>query len=103
MLRNLITLHPTEAPAASAAAASGKPLKIGLITDQSKALQLYGQQEINGFKLGLQYATEGTNTVAGRPIELIVKDDEGNADKARPLRGAQSSRATAASSSPTTC
>ncbi len=33
----------------------------------------------------MQYATEGTNTVAGRPIELIVKDDEGNADKARQL------------------
>ena len=69
----------------AAAAATGKPLKIGLITDQSKALQLYGQQEINGFKLGLQYATNGTMTVAGRPIELITKDDEGNADKARQL------------------
>lgn len=84
----------SDAPAASAAAstepstaaaATGAPLKIGLITDQSKALSLYGQQEINGFKLGLQYATEGTMTVAGRPIELIIKDDEGTADKARQL------------------
>ncbi|HEX6289327.1 MAG TPA: substrate-binding domain-containing protein [Herpetosiphonaceae bacterium] len=74
-------------PSASPAGAtdSGKPLKIGVITDQSKALSLYGQQEINGLKLGLQYATDGTMTVAGRPIELVIKDDENNADKARQL------------------
>ena len=89
------------APAASAAASpaatsdasaspagatnAGKPIKIGVVTDQSKALSLYGTQEINGLKLGLQYATDGTMQVAGRPIELVIKDDENNADKARQL------------------
>ncbi|HYF62562.1 MAG TPA: substrate-binding domain-containing protein [Herpetosiphonaceae bacterium] len=73
---------PTEA---TGGAAAGKPLKIGLITDQSKALSLYGQQEINGFMLGLEYATNGTMSVAGRPIEVVVKDDENTPDRARQL------------------
>jgi branched-chain amino acid transport system substrate-binding protein len=77
--------NPTSAPTEAAGGASGKPLKIGLITDQSKALSLYGQQEINGFMLGLDYATNGTMTVAGRPIEVIVKDDENTPDRARQL------------------
>ena len=72
------------APAASTAA-GGTTLKIGLVTDRSKALQLYGQQEVNGFQLGLQYATGGTMEVAGRKLEVIVKDDENTADKARQL------------------
>lgn len=76
----------TEAsPASAAGTSSAKPLKIGLITDQSKALMLYGQQEINGFLLGLQYATNGTMEVAGRKLEVITRDDENNADRARQL------------------
>ncbi|HEY0735180.1 MAG TPA: substrate-binding domain-containing protein [Herpetosiphonaceae bacterium] len=79
-----------EASAEASASPAGStdtaaPIKIGVITDQSKALQLYGQQEINGLKLGLQYATDGKMEVAGRPIELIIKDDENTADKARQL------------------
>ncbi len=75
-------------PAATAATgveSSGQPLKIGLITDQSKALMLYGQQQINGFMLGLEYATDGTMEVAGRKLEVITRDDENNADRARQL------------------
>ncbi len=77
--------QPTDAPATDAPAADAKPLKIGLITDQSKALSIYGTQEINGFKLGLEYATNGTMEVAGRPIEVLVRDDENNPDRARQL------------------
>ncbi len=77
--------QPTTAPTSDSAAATGKPIKIGLITDQSKALSLYGTQEINGFMLGLEYATNGTMQVAGRPIEVIVKDDENNPERARQL------------------
>lgn len=73
------------ATTATGAESSGQPLKIGLITDQSKALMLYGQQEINGFMLGLEYATDGTMEVAGRKLEVITRDDENNADRARQL------------------
>ena len=78
---------PTEAPAAAVteAPAAGEPLKIGLITDQSKALSIYGTQEINGFQLGLEYATNGTMQVAGRPIEVLIRDDENNPDRARQM------------------
>jgi branched-chain amino acid transport system substrate-binding protein len=75
----------SDASASPAGANAGNPIKIGVVTDQSKALSLYGKQEINGLKLGLQYATDGTMQVAGRPIELVIKDDENNADKARQL------------------
>lgn len=84
------TTAPTTATApvtgtTAPAGGSGETLKIGLVTDQSKALSLYGQQEINGFMLGLEYATKGTMMVAGRPIEVIIKDDENNAERARQL------------------
>ncbi|WP_343409420.1 substrate-binding domain-containing protein [Candidatus Amarolinea dominans] len=41
---------------------------------------LYGTQQVNGFQLGLEYATKGTMTVAGRPIEVIIKDTGGKAE-----------------------
>ena len=58
----------------SASAQGGEPLKIGLLTDLTGALQLYGVELQNGFTLGLEYATDGTMEVAGRPIEVIVRD-----------------------------
>lgn len=53
-----------------------QPIKIGLLTSQSGALQAYGSQHLNGFKLGMQYATNGTNQVAGKNIQLIIEDTE---------------------------
>ncbi|THB65939.1 MAG: ABC transporter permease, partial [Spirochaetaceae bacterium] len=38
------------------------------------ALMDYGQQMQRGFELGLEYATNGTMAVAGRPIEVIWED-----------------------------
>ncbi len=60
----------------------GETLKIGLLTDQSGVLQLYGVEQENGFRLGLEYATDGTMEVAGRPIEVVVRDNAGDADVA---------------------
>ncbi|MCL4488770.1 MAG: substrate-binding domain-containing protein [Chloroflexi bacterium] len=68
--------QPTAAPAAS----SGQPLKIGLLTDDTGALAIYGPMLENGFALGLDYATGGTNTVAGRPIQVITKDTASKVD-----------------------
>ena len=53
----------------------GEPLKIGVMSDLSGFLALFGQEIVNGLELGLDYATDGTMTVAGRPIELIIRDD----------------------------
>ena len=75
---------PTEAPAEEAVAATeapaeapaeAEPLVVGLMTDKSGALAIYGPSQTNGFYLGLEYATGGTMEVAGRPIQVIEKDN----------------------------
>lgn len=69
------------------AAAQDEPIRIGLLQDLSGWLAVYGVESVNGFELGLLYAagidpTEYDSidaaladvTVAGRPVEIIVKD-----------------------------
>ena len=76
-------------------AQDSEPLKIGLLTDQSGPLTIYGIEQENGFLLGLLYAagidpTEYDSieaaladvTIAGRPVEVIVRDNASNADTA---------------------
>jgi branched-chain amino acid transport system substrate-binding protein len=52
------------------------PIKIALITDESGALELYGLEQEYGLRLGLDYATEGTMEIAGRPVEIVLRDYE---------------------------
>ncbi len=69
------------------ASAQEEPIRIGLIVDKSGWQALYGFETENGFKLGLLYAAGidpaeydsvdaalADVTVAGRPVEVIVKD-----------------------------
>lgn len=76
-----------------ATAQDATPLKIGLLTDQSGALAVYGIELEMGFKLGLLYAAgidpaeyESLDaaladlTIAGRPVEIVVRDNASNAD-----------------------
>ncbi|HNB45706.1 MAG TPA: substrate-binding domain-containing protein [Burkholderiaceae bacterium] len=73
---------------AAAALAAGLPLsaqaagevKIALIASKTGPLEAYAKQTIVGFNLGLQYATGGTMTVAGKKITVIEKDDQGKPD-----------------------
>jgi branched-chain amino acid transport system substrate-binding protein len=62
---------------------SGKkdPIKIGVVTSKSGALEAYGNQEINGLKLGIEYATNGSNEINGRKIEILIEDDAGKPDE----------------------
>ena len=55
--------------------AAGDPIKIGLIIPLTGIFQLHGPIDEQTFRLGLEYATQGTNTVLGRPIQVIVEDD----------------------------
>jgi branched-chain amino acid transport system substrate-binding protein len=66
------------------AAAQG-PVTIGLLTDDSGPLAIYGPMLERGFALGLQYATNGTNKVAGRDIKVVTKDTASSADTATNL------------------
>ena len=42
-------------------------------------LGAYGAEEIQGFKLGLQYATKGTGKVNGKTLDITYVDDKGDA------------------------
>jgi branched-chain amino acid transport system substrate-binding protein len=53
----------------------GEELVVGLMTDKSGALAIYGPSQTNGFYLGLEYATDGMMEVAGRPITVIERDN----------------------------
>lgn len=64
-----------------------EPVKIGVVTSQSGPLESYGTQELRGLKLGIAYATNGTNEVLGRKIDLLVEDDAGD-----PGKGVQAAR-----------
>ncbi|MCB9459065.1 MAG: substrate-binding domain-containing protein [Anaerolineaceae bacterium] len=83
-------------------AQDGEPLVIGLLTDESGVLTIYGYELEYGFKLGLLYAA-GINPddydsiddaladveVAGRPVEIVIRDNGSDpavaADQAREL------------------
>jgi len=56
------------------------PIKIGVVTSVTGPLAGYADQEIKGLKLGIEYATGGTNEVLGRPIEVLIEDDTGSPD-----------------------
>ncbi|MFF0469181.1 substrate-binding domain-containing protein [Micromonospora zamorensis] len=58
------------------------PVKVGLVYSQSGALASYGKQYIEGFKAGLDFATQGTGKVGDRKIELTEVDDAGDPAKA---------------------
>ena len=71
-------LSATYAPLVSA---QGKgEVRIALIASKTGPLEAYAKQTIVGFNMGLEYATGGTMTVAGRKLVVIEKDDQGKPD-----------------------
>lgn len=53
-----------------------EPIKIGIVQGLSGPLEIYGKAEVTGFKMGLEWATKGTNKILGRNVELIIEDDQ---------------------------
>ncbi|KPB04886.1 substrate-binding domain-containing protein [Bacillus sp. CHD6a] len=53
-----------------------KVIKVGVLASLTGALETYGKQTVQGFELGLEYATEGTMEVNGHKIEFVVEDTE---------------------------
>ena len=84
-LLSLVVVMLAIGSAFPAAAQQAKPIKIALIEDSTGPLEAYAKQSINGFTLGLEYATHGTNAVAGHPIQVIVKDSQTKPDLGRSL------------------
>ncbi|MCA9938478.1 MAG: substrate-binding domain-containing protein [Anaerolineales bacterium] len=67
-----------------------KPIKIGLITDQTGALAIYGAHIMRGFPLGMEYATGSENASTDTAmmsykldnceIQVYVRDDQSTPD-----------------------
>lgn len=77
----------TQAPAQPVAQATSAPaapssgdITIGLLTDDSGSLAIYGPMLERGWALGLDYATNGTGMVAGKTIKTVIKDTASNPD-----------------------
>src|SRR5712692_4851682 len=64
------------------AAAAQEPLKIGLIQSMTGAFNTVGKAAVNGARL---YVQQHGDTVAGRKIQLIVKDDATSPEAAKRL------------------
>lgn len=64
----------TLAATAAASRTAASPYKIGVIYSRTGLFAAYGAEYIEGLRLGLRYATNGTNAVAGHPIQLTLED-----------------------------
>ncbi|MGY6273040.1 substrate-binding domain-containing protein [Achromobacter denitrificans] len=64
-------------------AATAKDFVVAHVYDKTGPLEAYAKQTQAGLMLGLEYATQGTMTVAGRKIRVIEKDNQGKPDVAR--------------------
>lgn len=73
----------TSAPDPSDSEAAGPAeITVGVITSETGALAGYGKQYLEGFKAGLDYATDGTGEVDGTVLKIEYRDDAGDPDTA---------------------
>ena len=64
-----------QARADRAGTAQSHAVKVGIIYSRTGLLSAYGAQYIQGLRLGLAYATKGTNRVNGHRIQITAVDD----------------------------
>lgn len=57
---------------------SDDPVQVGLVYSKTGPLATYGEQYLQGFSAGLDYATDGTGEVNGQAIEITESDDAGD-------------------------
>jgi branched-chain amino acid transport system substrate-binding protein len=58
-------------------------IRIGFVFDKTGPLEAYMKQTQVGFQMGLDYATDGTFTVAGKKLRVIERDSKGKPDVAK--------------------
>lgn len=64
------------------ASSSEDTIKVGVLASMTGPLEVYGKQTVQGFELGLDYATDGKMEVDGKKIEFIIEDTETKPDVA---------------------
>jgi branched-chain amino acid transport system substrate-binding protein len=67
--------------------AENHTIRVGVIYSRTGLLSAYGAQYVQGLRLGLRYATKGTNRVRGHRIQFTLVDDGG--DPARAVSAAK--------------
>ena len=61
------------------------PIKIGILQGLSGPYEIYGKAEVTGFKMGLEFFTNGTNKIIGRDVKLFIEDTQLKAARAKML------------------
>ena len=82
-----VVLASSQAWAQKPAAPAGE-IRIAHILSKTGPLEAYGKQTALGFMMGLDYATGGTMTVAGKKLVVTEKDDQGKPDLGKSLLAA---------------
>ncbi len=59
-------------------AAPAAPYKVGIVTEQTGIYSAYITEWMQGMRIGLSYATKGTNKVNGHRVKINVEDDADN-------------------------
>jgi branched-chain amino acid transport system substrate-binding protein len=72
-------LGGTATVAARSHHAAASSYNVGIVYSRTGLLAAYGAEEVEGFKLGLKYATNGTNKVNGKSINVTYVDDKTDA------------------------
>ncbi|MGH3445694.1 MAG: substrate-binding domain-containing protein [Nocardioidaceae bacterium] len=62
--------------------AAGGSVKVAVLSSKTGPLAAYTQEYLDGFKAGLDYATQGTGKVDGKSVDVTYVDDQGKADTA---------------------
>ncbi|SEJ44181.1 MULTISPECIES: substrate-binding domain-containing protein [unclassified Achromobacter] len=83
MKRVLLATLASLCMSSAGSALAAKDFVVAHVYDKTGPLEAYAKQTQNGLMLGLEYATQGTMTVAGRKIRVIEKDNQGKPDVAR--------------------
>jgi branched-chain amino acid transport system substrate-binding protein len=75
----LFTMLAGTATVAARSHKSTASYNVGIVYSRTGLLAAYGAEYIEGLKLGLKYATNGTNKVNGKDINLTLVDDKTDA------------------------
>ena len=67
------------------AQAQAREIRIAHVYSKTGPLEAYGKQTQTGLMMGIDYATQGTMTVAGKKLVVIEKDDQGKPDVGKSL------------------
>src|SRR5215475_12628116 len=73
-----LALSGCGSPDKAASGSASGPINVGIVYSQTGPLASYGQEYVDGFKAGLAYATNGTNKVNGRALNIAYADDAGD-------------------------